>query len=129
MVRSPCTLLCPRIGDAPLFEKFYVGDYTDLRHHRALDLRFIPVRLLPAHSVEAVRRRARQVDKLHNPRQIRAQVIPKPDAKSGGHLALARRMGGSGIGPKAAVKRPGLRNMICVTAPSRVFTRHCTDCV
>jgi outer membrane protein assembly factor BamA len=27
-------------GDAPLFEKFYVGDYTDLRPHRALDLAF-----------------------------------------------------------------------------------------
>ena len=28
------------LGDAPLFEKFYVGDYTDLRPHRALDLAF-----------------------------------------------------------------------------------------
>lgn len=28
------------IGQAPLFEKFYVGDYTDLRPHRALDLAF-----------------------------------------------------------------------------------------
>jgi len=28
------------IGDAPLYEKFYVGDYTDLRPHRALDLAF-----------------------------------------------------------------------------------------
>ena len=27
-------------GDAPLYEKFYVGDYTDLRPHRALDLAF-----------------------------------------------------------------------------------------
>jgi outer membrane protein assembly factor BamA len=27
-------------GSAPLFEKFYVGDYTDLRPHRALDLAF-----------------------------------------------------------------------------------------
>ncbi|WP_169928466.1 BamA/TamA family outer membrane protein [Labilithrix luteola] len=27
-------------GQAPLFEKFYVGDYTDLRPHRALDLAF-----------------------------------------------------------------------------------------
>lgn len=27
-------------GEAPLFEKFYVGDYTDLRPHRALDLAF-----------------------------------------------------------------------------------------
>ena len=27
-------------GTAPLFEKFYVGDYTDLRPHRALDLAF-----------------------------------------------------------------------------------------
>ncbi len=27
-------------GNAPLFEKFYVGDYTDLRPHRALDLAF-----------------------------------------------------------------------------------------
>jgi len=27
-------------GDAPLFDKFYVGDYTDLRPHRALDLAF-----------------------------------------------------------------------------------------
>lgn len=27
-------------GDAPLFEKFYVGDFTDLRPHRALDLAF-----------------------------------------------------------------------------------------
>lgn len=27
-------------GDAPLFEKFYIGDYTDLRPHRALDLAF-----------------------------------------------------------------------------------------
>ncbi|MCL2777052.1 MAG: BamA/TamA family outer membrane protein [Polyangiaceae bacterium] len=27
-------------GRAPLFEKFYVGDYTDLRPHRALDLAF-----------------------------------------------------------------------------------------
>lgn len=27
-------------GDAPLFEKFYVGDYTDLRPHRVLDLAF-----------------------------------------------------------------------------------------
>jgi outer membrane protein assembly factor BamA len=27
-------------GDAPLFEKFYVGDYSDLRPHRALDLAF-----------------------------------------------------------------------------------------
>ena len=28
------------IGQAPLYEKFYVGDYTDLRPHRALDLAF-----------------------------------------------------------------------------------------
>lgn len=28
------------LGQAPLFEKFYVGDYTDLRPHRALDLAF-----------------------------------------------------------------------------------------
>lgn len=27
-------------GEAPLFEKFYVGDFTDLRPHRALDLAF-----------------------------------------------------------------------------------------
>jgi outer membrane protein assembly factor BamA len=27
-------------GNAPLFEKFYVGDYTDLRPHRVLDLAF-----------------------------------------------------------------------------------------
>ena len=27
-------------GEAPLYEKFYVGDYTDLRPHRALDLAF-----------------------------------------------------------------------------------------
>ena len=27
-------------GVAPLYEKFYVGDYTDLRPHRALDLAF-----------------------------------------------------------------------------------------
>lgn len=27
-------------GDAPLFDKFYVGDFTDLRPHRALDLAF-----------------------------------------------------------------------------------------
>lgn len=27
-------------GQAPLYEKFYVGDYTDLRPHRALDLAF-----------------------------------------------------------------------------------------
>ena len=27
-------------GNAPLYEKFYVGDYTDLRPHRALDLAF-----------------------------------------------------------------------------------------
>jgi len=28
------------VGEAPLFETFYVGDYTDLRPHRALDLAF-----------------------------------------------------------------------------------------
>ena len=28
------------LGEAPLYEKFYVGDYTDLRPHRALDLAF-----------------------------------------------------------------------------------------
>lgn len=27
-------------GEAPVYEKFYVGDYTDLRPHRALDLAF-----------------------------------------------------------------------------------------
>ena len=27
-------------GQAPLFEKFYVGDFTDLRPHRVLDLSF-----------------------------------------------------------------------------------------
>lgn len=27
-------------GEAPLFEKFYVGDFTDLRPHRVLDLSF-----------------------------------------------------------------------------------------
>lgn len=27
-------------GDAPMFEKFYIGDYSDLRPHRALDLAF-----------------------------------------------------------------------------------------
>jgi hypothetical protein len=28
------------LGDAPLYAKFYVGDYSDLRPHRALDLAF-----------------------------------------------------------------------------------------
>ena len=77
-------------GDAPLYEKFYVGDYTDLRPHRALDLAFdrraAPNFLQHHHRRGPLRRlrRARQ-------RRVPHPALPRPEE----HLRRRRlRLGG-----------------------------------